>query len=314
MRTSKWIALIFIFLFSAAANAAPTVFNLAQVKLSNGWVLTGTITTDGSVGTLTAANILDWNLKLVETTDMVWTEKNSNDLNISGVSSDGLKIHVATSPDGIQDGGTLYFSIPHSPWTIPTNAVIADFTQLGFNLGYGMGGIAGWQDEIGGLNYVGLNLRNNVQYHAASVTARDPRVFQINVPTLATNPIVMTMFGTITTDGTIGPLLPGNIVAWNITARNRDIRYYTKSNSGVMYATGVWTDGTLMKVAHAGGQFVIGIPGMRPTFVTLADFTDPSRPDGFVNYYVGNYGVMGEKFPLVGPKALVYTIGRHPLK
>ena len=49
----------------------------------------------------------------------------------------------------------------------------------------------------------------------------------------------MTMFGTITTDGTIGPLLQKNIVAWRITARNQDISYMTKANSVVLAATGV---------------------------------------------------------------------------
>lgn len=313
MRTSKWLALFLLLALSVAAQAAPTVYNLYQIKLTNGWVLTGTVTTDGTVGPLTATNIIDWNLKLVQITDQVWTEKNSNDLNISGVSTDGQRLYVASSPDGIQDGGTLYFSIPRSPWSIPTNAVIADFTQLGQNLGFGMGGIAGWQDELGGLNYVGLNIRNAVKYRAGSIKPRVPNTFQVTVPILATNPIEMTMFGSITTDGTLGMLLPQNIIAWNITARNRDIRYYNKTNSTVLYATGLTTDGSLMKVAHAAGQLVIGIGGMRPTFVTLADFTDSNQPNGFVNYYVGNYGVMGEKYPLVPAKALWYTVAKHPL-
>jgi len=64
----------------------------------------------------------------------------------------------------------------------------------------------------------------------------------------------------------------------------------------------------VVKVDHAGGQFLIGIPGRRPTFVTLADFTDPSFPDGFANYYVGSFGVMGDKSPLVGSRAKTYTV------
>jgi hypothetical protein len=260
------------------------------------------------VGPLAATNILGWNFKVVQTTDMVWTEKDSNDRNISGVSTDGNKIHVATSPDGTSDGGTLYFGRGGGGGRIPTSAVLADFTQLSVNLGFGIGGIAGWQDEIGGLNYVGLNQRNNSQYHAASALAGQPNVFRINGPTLATSPILMTMFGTITTDGTIGPLLPQNIVAWKITARNQDITYYTNSNSAVLAVTGVSCDGTRIQVDHAGGQFAIGIGGRRPTFVTLADFTDPSMPDGFANYYIGIWGVMGDKGPLVTSKAKTYTV------
>lgn len=287
------------------------VFNLSPMVLSNGWRVTGTITTDGTTGTLTAANILDWNLRTVQTTDLTWTEKDSNDLNISGVMTDGKKIQVATSPDGVLDGGTLYFGRGGSGGTIPTNAVLADFTQLSTNLGY-VGGIAGWQDEIWGLNYVGLNQRNNSKYRAALAVAGQPNVFRITVPTIASTPLLMTMFGTITTDGTIGTLQPQNIVAWNITARNQDITNYSKANSSVLSSIGVTSDGTTIKVDHAGGQFTIGIGGMRPTFVTLADFTDPTYPDGFANYYRGNFGVMGEKFPLTGPRAKTYTVARKP--
>lgn len=297
------------FLMLSIAASAQTVYNLNAMKLTNGWKVTGTITTDGSTGTLTAANILDWNLKVVQTTDIVWTEKDSNNLNISGVSTDGTKVFVTTSPDGALDGGTLYFGRGGGGGTIPTNAVIADFTQLGINLGY-VGGIAGWQDELGGLNYVGLNQRNRSRYRAALAVSGQPNVFRVIVPTISSTPLLMTMFGTFTTDGTIGTLLPKNILSWNITARTQDITYYTKANSAVMSATGVSTDGTILGVNHAGGQFTIGIAGRRPTYVTLADFTDPAYPDGFSNYYMGNYGVMGDKSPLTRPNAKAVVVAR----
>ena len=308
MRIFK-LSLLVVLALSIAASAAPIVFTLRPINLTNGWRVTGTITTDGTMGVLAAANILSWDLKVVQTTDMVWTEKDSNALNISGVSTDGNKIFVNTSPDGIQDGGTLFFSRGGGGGRIATNAVICDFTQLSYNLGYGMGGIAGWQDEIGGLNYVGLNQRNHFRYRGASLMAGQPNVFRVNVPTLATNPILMTMFGTITTDGTIGALAPQNLIAWNITARNQEIIHYTQTNSTVLNAVGVSSDGVMITVAHAGGQFSLGIGGMRPTFVTLADFTDPTMPNGFANYYVGNYGVMGEKTPLTGQKT--YAVAKQ---
>jgi len=309
MKIARLITIsVLLALSIAGSGAAQVVFKLKPVLLTSGWQISGTLTADGTVGPLTSANIVDWNVKVVQTIDMVWTEKDSNDLNISGVSTDGKKIHVATSPDGIQDGGTLYFSRGGSGGRIPTSAVLADFTQLSHNLGYGLGGIAGWQDELGGLNYVGLNQWNNTQYHAGSVVAGKPNVFFIHVPTLATSPILMTMFGTLTTDGTIGPLLPQNIIAWKVTARNRDIAYYSKANSAVLAAIGVSSDGTAVKVDHAGGQFLIGIAGRRPTFVTLAEFTDPTMPNGFVNYYMGNFGVMGDKTPLIGTRVQAYTV------
>jgi hypothetical protein len=302
-----------LFAVSTMANAAtPVVYSLTPINLSNGWQVTGTITTDGSTGYLTPANVVDWNLKIVQTTDMVWTQMNSNNLNISGISSDGKKIYVSTSPDGINDGGALFVGRGGGRGQIPTNAVIADFTQLSVNLGYGIGGIAGWQDEIGGLNFVGLNQRDGTQYPAASVIAGQltPRIFSVDVPILATSPTLMTMFGTITTDGTIGTLLPRNIVAWRITARNRDISHMTKLNSRVLGLAGVSTAGNFIRIDHIGGQLLIGAGGRRPTFVTIADFTDPSLPNGFANYYVGIYGVMGRKSPLVGSSATYYLAAK----
>ena len=297
----KRLFILFMMLFTAAAIAnagTPTVFNLTPTTLSNGWTVSGTVTTDGTIGYLAPANITDWNLKIVQTTDMVWTQANSNDLNISGVSTDGKKLYVATSPDGFNDGGTLYFGRPGGRGQIPTNAYIADFTSLGYNLGYGMGGIAGWQNEIAGLNFVGLNQQYNTKYSAGLSMAGRPNVFVVTVPIINGNPL-MTMFGSITTDGRIGTLSPQNIKAWNITARTQNIYYMAKTNSSLMAATRVSSSGTQLKVDHIGGQFIIGVPGRRPTFVTVADFTNPSYPNGFANYYVGSFGEMGIKAPLI---------------
>jgi uncharacterized membrane protein len=305
------ISILSLLILSATPCAAQTIFKLKPMALTNGWTVTGSITTDGTVGLLAPVNIVAWNLKVMQTSDLVWTEKDSNDGNISGVSTDGKKIRVATSPDGFTDGGTLYVGRGGGGGRIPTNAVMADFTQLSYNLGYGYGGIAGWQDEVGGLNYVGLNRKNNTQFVAASAQVGKPNVFRIIVPPILTGQIVMTMSGTITTDGTIGPLAPSNFVAWNITARTQDITYYSNANSTPLAVTGVSSDGTKITVDHAGGQFLIGIGGMRPTFITFADFTDPTMPDGFANYYTGSFGVMGEKTPLLGPKAKSYAVAHQ---
>ncbi len=317
MKSPRWLFILALILCSALAYAQnPVTYNLVSVPMSNGWRLSGTITTDGTLGPLAARNFVDWNLQVVQTTDFTWTERDSNNLNISGVSSDGKKIYVATSPDGIQDGGALVFSKPAAGFNIPTNAIIADFTQLSVNLGY-VGGIAGWQDELWGLNFVGLNQRDNSQYPAASrggmASAHPGRaIFLVNVPTLSTNPLVQTMFGNIVTDGTVGPLLPKNILSWRITARNQDVRSYTKTNSGVLSAVGITAETKYLKIANFVGQFTIGIGGRRPTFVTIADFTDPMYPGGFVNYYVGTQGVMGDKSPLVSPTAPKYTFAFRP--
>jgi hypothetical protein len=285
---------------SVLAHAAnPLMLNLRPVPLSNGWVISGTITTDGTVGILTAANIIDWNLQVTQTTDMVWTEKDSNALNISGVSSDGKYLSVLTFPNGFQDGGTLFVGRGGGGGGIATNAIVADFTQLSVNLGY-VGGMAGWQDELLGLNFVGLNRPNHSNYKAALADPNLPNVFNIRVPQIYPPPFKVTMFGSLTTDGTVGSISPGNLIAWKITARMQQIDTYTPSTTQVMAANGVSFDGAKILVDRAGGQLQIGVPGARPTYVTLADFTDPTRPNGFANYYVGNYGVMGEKVRLIG--------------
>jgi hypothetical protein len=292
-----------------ASGIESNIFALKAIDLTNGWKVTGTITTDGTVGPLAAANIVDWSLKVVQTTDMVWTEANSAPLNVTGVSADGKRILVATSPDGVLDGGALSFARGGGMGTIPTAAVIADFTQSAVDLGYGFGGMVGWQDEIWGLNYAPLNRKNNSRYPAASATIGTPNTFKIHAPALATSPLLMTMFGTITTDGTIGTLDALNIVAWNITARSKEITVYTPATSAPLSVIGVWSDGIRIHV-NRDGQFTIGIAGRRPTFVTIADFTDPTYPDGFANYYLGNFGVMGEKFPVVGPRANAATVAK----
>lgn len=135
-------------------------------------------------------------------------------------------------------------------------------------------------------------------------------MFRVTVPIISSAPLLMTMFGTLTTNRTVGALQPQNIIAWNITARNQDIATYTKANGSVVSALGVISNGTALGVSHAGGQLQIGIPGARPTFVTIADFTDPMYPDGYANYYRGNYGVMGDKSPLVTPTVKTYVAAR----
>lgn len=309
MRITKLLISALVLSLSVTASAAPLVLNLRAVNLSNHWQIRGTITTDGTVGPLTSANIIDWNIQLIQTTDLVWTETDSNALNISGVSSDGSNLLVTTFPNAFQDGGTLYVGRGGGGGTIPTNAIMADFTQLSRNLGYN-GGMAGFQDEILGLNFVGLNQPSGRQYRAATVDPAKPNVFNIRVPQILPAPYKVTMFGTITTDGTVGPLQPANLIAWNITGRMQSGTTYTPASSAVLYMNNVSYDGAKMLVGRAGGQLVIGVGGARPTYVTVADFTNPQKPNGFANYYVGNFGLQGERFPLIGSGEQIYAVAK----
>lgn len=309
MRILKWLTLFLLLNLSIAASAAPLVLTLKTTNLTNQWQIRGTITIDGTVGPLTAANIIDWKIQLIQTTDLAWTQTDSNDLNISGVSSDGSSLYVTTFPNNYQDGGTLYVGRGGRGGTIPTNAIIADFTQLSRNLGY-KGGMSGFQDEIFGLNFVGLNKPNNRKSRCAVLDPTQANVFNIKVPQISPFPYRVTLFGSITTDGTVGLLQPANLIAWNITARMQARTVYTPASSAVLYFNNVSYDGTQLLVSRTGGQLVIGIGGARPTYVTLVDFTDPQRPNGFANYYLGNFGLQGERFPLIRKSDQSYTVAK----
>ena len=315
MRLVKPIAFVALLAPSLfAQTAGPVAFDVQRIGLTNGWEVTGILTTDGSEGPLTADNIVSWDLKVTETLPaIVWTERNSR-LNMSGTSSDGRNIHVATSPDGMLDGGALHFVRRNNGGGIPKSAIVADFTQFGAYLGY-VGGMAGWQGELEGLNFVGLNQRDDTRYHAASAVGGEPNVFQISVPTISTDPALMTLSGTITTDGTTGPLLASNFLAWRIVARTKESTHLTLANSVVLSATGVVGRRAGISVSADGGRLVIGNPPRPPlyrsTYVTIADFSDPSIPDGFANYYMANNGVMGEKTPLLAPGRAARTVARR---
>lgn len=53
MKVSMRLAVAFFCIVSMAASAQTTVvYKLNGLKLTNGWTVTGTITTDGAIGTL----------------------------------------------------------------------------------------------------------------------------------------------------------------------------------------------------------------------------------------------------------------------
>ena len=155
-----------------------------------------------------------------------------------------------------------------------------------------------------------MNRPGHGKYRAAVKDPTLPNVCNIRVPQIYPPPFRVTMFGTITTDGTIGLLSPANLIAWRITARMQQMDTYTTGMTQVMAASGVSYDGAQLLVDRAGGQLRIGIPGARPTYLTLADFTDPTRPNGYADYYVGNLGVQGEKTPLIRDGAQYHVVAK----
>ena len=112
----------------------------------------------------------------------------------------------------------------------------------------------------------------------------------------------MTMFGTITTDGTISPLAAANFKSWHIVGRDQDIQNYNENNSQILNVLLVSSNNTTLTVANPGGMLQIGLPMVsvrgRPIMVTLADFTDPAYVNGVASYYYSWQGLVASKSPL----------------
>lgn len=110
----------------AAAPAGSSVFRVVPVVYPSGTTLTGTITTDGSTGVISAANITDYRLKVQTVSEVTYlrtaTGGNSSVLpNTNGVSSDGTQLLVA------RPGGYLGFGVPPAGSRRGEGAVLADF-------------------------------------------------------------------------------------------------------------------------------------------------------------------------------------------
>lgn len=151
---------------------------------------------------------------------------------------------------------------------------------------------------------------------AATAVTGQPNVLKlIPVTTEAANPL-QTLFGTITTDGTVGPLGSNNFVAWHIVGRTQDIRSFNSTNSQLLNVAGLFTDNSVLKVDNkvngSLGILEIGIPSKNPlllgTSVKIADFTDQSYIGGVASYFYGNFGLLAIKSPLTSKKS--YVVGK----
>jgi hypothetical protein len=298
----------------AAILAGPsfaTQYKIVPVDLGNGYVMTGSVETDGSVGYLAPQNFTKWRVVLVQTTDTVFNETNSSAVQISQVSSDGKKLLVPTSPDGSTDGGVLAFYSGAPRGGIPSAAVVADFSMNSQNI-VGPGGMGGWQTPFG-LNLVSLNQPDGTVYTAAFADRNQANVFRIAPVIVNTAPTLTRLLGTITTDGTVGALSPANFKSWNLVGREQDIQAYTEKNSQIISASQVYADERALRVDNPNGVLQIGIPSLNPylspTIVTIADFSDPSVVNGEASYYYGAQGLVATKTPL-GTTGRRYVAGR----
>jgi hypothetical protein len=310
-----------------------TTYQLVPLKLDNGTTVKGTIDTDGIVGYLTPANIVNWDITVTQTTDVVYTDTAyapapteattvvvTPPPEVSGVSSNGKRIVVQRSPDtaNLADGGSLLFRAA-GPGE-PTWAAVADFTSY-TSWWYPdsvIGGVGGWVTAFGlslGAPLTQSPCRTNgscSNYAAATAVISNPNTFRlVRVTTQAVAP-VQTLFGTITTDGTVGPLAPANFLAWHIVGRTQEIQRYNPINSIIRNLAGTYADNTVLRadnfpdrnpgVLDIGTAPNVNNPGIS---VNLADFTDPMYVGGIASFSNGNFGLVASKSPLTTRKSYV---------
>ncbi|MEM1168336.1 MAG: PEP-CTERM sorting domain-containing protein [Cyanobacteria bacterium P01_H01_bin.35] len=88
--------------FNKVAQAA--TFNITPLDFGDGFVATGTITTDDTIGALTADNLTSWNIMVTDgigASGFTFTETNSKLIpNSQGISTDGNQLNVAF-PNGV---------------------------------------------------------------------------------------------------------------------------------------------------------------------------------------------------------------------
>lgn len=271
-------------LLGAALAAQATDFQLTPVQLPGGVSIFGTISTDGTLGPLTAANLSAWSITVRRATRHVYTPSNPGGAQVDVVvSADGRRMSVKASPDGVRDGGLLSFgSFGPGP---EYGVKVADFTGYwGQN-----GGVAFYLDGPA-FDWEWFNAPNGSTRLVAKAAAGShqfklqPVVFSNGSTTIA---------GQLTTDGSVGALGPANVLDWRITATSFDDTVYTKTangaNSSVLAGSaGISSDGQTLSVARPGGLLAIGVPaggGRRGAAAVLADFSATAPADGQAGYY-----------------------------
>jgi hypothetical protein len=91
-----------------AVPAFAVDYQLSPLDLGSGFTISGNICTDGTTGPLSAAHVTGWDLVVTQISDIVYQKSNTANLS-SQVFSDGSRLLVPTSTDGVNDGGSLFF-------------------------------------------------------------------------------------------------------------------------------------------------------------------------------------------------------------
>ncbi|MBS1715753.1 MAG: hypothetical protein JST30_15610 [Armatimonadetes bacterium] len=246
-----------------------TTFRLVPLDLGSGWTMTGTVETDGTVGPLSASNIVSWSIDVTSATGYSWDATNTSDFSQS-VLSDGQKLYVPTSPDGFSDGGVLGFY-----GSVYDQVRVADFSGA-----YAAGGVALYI-KGSAFDFLDLGQPNGFLYEAADVDPFDNGLFVLRPVTFLDG---TTLKGTVRTDGSLGVT---TFVDWHVRVEQTSTFTFSPSNSTVKIATGLSTDGRRLAVTPTdeygnGNAFEIGFGTFDPTLAVLADFT--WLPEGQAGY------------------------------
>ncbi|WP_374564853.1 hypothetical protein [Ideonella sp.] len=106
----------------------------------------------------------------------------------------------------------------------------------------------------------------------------------------------VTIFGTLSTDGTVGPLAPGHITGWRVTVRTTTRYGYSPGQPGgpALMGVSVTPDGQRLRVKTSpdgvrdGGLLAFGSFGPGPEHgVQVANFTGPYAAGGTAFYLSG---------------------------
>lgn len=250
---------------SMASPAQAATFILSPLDLGGGYTLAGSVRTDGTRGSLSAANITGWSLKVTAINYFVYTPANTRNIS-RGLIIDGGKLIVDANV-----GGALAFR--------STNRVqvsVADF--LGDTRGNGL------SRYVFGGSFDERAIRRPADglFVAANASAPGSSVYDIVSRRF---PSGTTMLGSITTDG--NPVSAA-LTDWTVIIREVITARFNPLNSSVLADAGLYTDGRTMSVSALDpfdnpGSFLIG--GTRAgdfNGVLLGDFT--SDPGGAVGY------------------------------
>lgn len=288
-----------ILAFAWAAPASATLFQVRPLLLPDGYSISGTITTDGAVGSLGASDITAWSISVSQVTTLLDLTKSNSSALLSQVSVGASgRLNVATSADGSADGGLLQFG------SYPRYVSVADFTGINAS-----GGAVAYRLGRTGTT-APLGQPNASLYQAAVATM--PGRFVVPTQLIdGTSQDGIFLSGWMTTTVNSGALSAADLTGWDIRIQQGWNDVFTNQNStldGFLAGLSVSADGTRMMIANPDGELLFsqGIVSGHLHALSLANFTDGQNSAG---YYFGR-SIFSELSPLTnGAEYLVASVG-----